>query len=386
MQRLFIVGALVASLFGAVSTVHAQTLTVLHSFTGTNPPVGAGADGATPFGALTLSGSTLYGTTKHGGGSLQAGTLFSVDVNTGVEQVLYSFGGTNNGELPVSSLILRGSTLYGTAPLFDRGKPWGELFSYDTGTRVKTTLTNFMNGQPNGYVPSPGVVANGSILYGTSENGPDPYSKGTIYSYNLATRQQTVLHIFSGKEGAPSSDGAVPRANMTLVGSKLYGTTYAGGTYGFGTVFVCDTQTNQVSIVYSFGTVGGSNPYGSLLLSGSKLYGTTSGGSQYTASLFSIDTGTGLFSRLCSLPGYASGNIAQIGDILYGTTQRSGSSGDGSVYSYDTKTGAFAIVFSFNGLNGSQPIGGLITDGTTLYGTTVTGGPNGNGEVFALKP
>ena len=48
--------------------VQAQ-FTILHSF--------SGQDGADPLGSLTLSGSTLYGTTKSGG-SNDKGTVFSL--------------------------------------------------------------------------------------------------------------------------------------------------------------------------------------------------------------------------------------------------------------------------------------------------------------------
>ena len=62
---------------------------------------------------LTLSGNTLYGTTVERGGINGYGTVFSVPVSGGSPTVLASFNGSN-GEMPDAGLTLSGSTLYGT--------------------------------------------------------------------------------------------------------------------------------------------------------------------------------------------------------------------------------------------------------------------------------
>ena len=41
---------------------------------------------------------------------------------------------------------------------------------------------------------------------------------------------------------------------------------------------------------------------------------------------------------------------------------------------------------NFNGINGSQPNGSLISDDTYLYGMTYDGGIYGKGNVFKIKP
>jgi uncharacterized repeat protein (TIGR03803 family) len=71
-----------------------------------------GANGASPFGDLILSGSTLYGVTASGG-AYGDGTVFSLPVGGGTPTTLLSFNGTN-GASPCGNLILSGSTLYGT--------------------------------------------------------------------------------------------------------------------------------------------------------------------------------------------------------------------------------------------------------------------------------
>ena len=93
------------------------TESVVHSFSGRT-------DGAQPFGNLLYVKGRLYGTTEGGGsGSCNdpdngCGTLFSIDPETGVETVLYSFCTqqeyTSQGN-PNGDLIEVNGNLYGTS-------------------------------------------------------------------------------------------------------------------------------------------------------------------------------------------------------------------------------------------------------------------------------
>jgi uncharacterized repeat protein (TIGR03803 family) len=82
------------------------TPTVLASFNGSN--------GDAPEAGLILSGGTLYGSTYDGGAN-DDGEVFSVPVSGGTPTVLASFG-DSNGCSPYAGLILSsdGTTLYGT--------------------------------------------------------------------------------------------------------------------------------------------------------------------------------------------------------------------------------------------------------------------------------
>ena len=73
----------------AATHAHAQTLTTLCSFNGTN--------GEYPRPGLTLVGSTLYGTTELGGLNGD-GTVFSIATSGGSPTTLCSFNGSN-GEI-----------------------------------------------------------------------------------------------------------------------------------------------------------------------------------------------------------------------------------------------------------------------------------------------
>src|SRR5208283_4185078 len=86
-------------------------VTVLRSFLGSSA---SPSDGAEPiYGSLTLVGkTTLCGMTK-GGGADNNGTIFMFNTTTGKETVLYSFTGANgDGKSPFGSLTLSGTTLY----------------------------------------------------------------------------------------------------------------------------------------------------------------------------------------------------------------------------------------------------------------------------------
>src|SRR5205814_9047157 len=73
--------------------------------------------GRNPAGGLVLSGSTLYGTTELGG-STGNGTVFKVNTDGSGYAVLKNFGDSvSDGSAPLASLVLLGSTLYGTTPL-----------------------------------------------------------------------------------------------------------------------------------------------------------------------------------------------------------------------------------------------------------------------------
>ena len=109
-NKLLLLSALAAGLaLWLPGRAAAQSLTVLQNFTGT----GGAAPGSSPSAGLTLSGSTLYGTTV-GGGSSGAGTVFKVNTDGSGYTVLQNFDGGRDGGYPQASLTLSGSTLYGT--------------------------------------------------------------------------------------------------------------------------------------------------------------------------------------------------------------------------------------------------------------------------------
>ena len=88
-----------------------------------------------------------------------------------------------------------------------------------------------------------------------------------------SARAQTlvVLHSFTGADGANPYAGLIRDAE-----GNLYGTTTAGGAYGYGVVFKVDTSGNE-TVLHSFtGGVDGADPYPGLIEDAAgNLYGTT---------------------------------------------------------------------------------------------------------------
>jgi len=280
----------------ALGTLGGNVLT-LHTFTG-------GSDGANPYGELVVSGDgILYGTTLTGG-DFGYGTVFSLGGGEGFA-TLYSFTGNSDGGNPVAGLLLSGNTLYGTT---SRGGSSydGTVFAINTDGTGFTTLHQFVGGWSDGASPYGGLVLGYTptdtehpILFGTTAAGGGA-GTGTVFAISPDGGGFTVLHSFRALHNSTNTDGASPQAGLFLSGFTLYGTAYAGGTSGNGTVFSINTDGSEFVTLHDF--TGPYVPIGFL--------GTNSDGAQPYAGL-----------------------ILGEEDLLYGTASGGGSSGNGTVFS-----------------------------------------------------
>ena len=147
---------------------------VLYSFGG------VANDGAYPYGSLTLSGTTLYGMTQVGG-AYGLGTIFQINTGGTGYQELYSFAGyPNDGAYPTSSLTLSGSTLYGMTAHGGRGDGYGSgtIFQINTSGTGYQVLYDFGSASSN---DGGSLTLSGTMLYGLAYGGGS-YDKGTIFS------------------------------------------------------------------------------------------------------------------------------------------------------------------------------------------------------------
>ncbi|HEY4843805.1 MAG TPA: choice-of-anchor tandem repeat GloVer-containing protein [Terriglobales bacterium] len=84
-------------------------------------------------------------------------------------------------------------------------------------------------------------------------------------------------------------DAALPSAAMIRVAGNFYGTTIAGGAYGYGSVFRFNPGTGEVTVLYSF-EEGAGSPEGSLIRDKKhNLYGTTVAGGITLVKCYCID-------------------------------------------------------------------------------------------------
>ena len=212
----------------------------LHTFTG------GSSDGRLPYGSLTESGAKLFGIT-YSGGVLNAGTIFTVNTDGTGFSLLHSFTSfPNDGGLPINSLTLAGTKLYGAT--YSGGSSFnGTIFSINTDGTGYSLLHNFTGGANGGANPLGTLVLSGTKLYGSSCNG-GVGNKGTLFSVNTDGTGFSLLHTFTGGV----NDGVDPRASLTLVGSKLYGTTIFGGASDAGTLFSINTDGSGFGLLHSF--------------------------------------------------------------------------------------------------------------------------------------
>jgi uncharacterized repeat protein (TIGR03803 family) len=374
---------------GGATSAKGPTLTVLHTFTG--------SDGSAPYGGLVRDKKgNLYGTTYLGGGTgcggFGCGVVFKL-ASSGKETVLYSFSGGTDGRYPVAGLV-RDATgnLYGTTTEGGNTNSCqdgcGVVFKLDPAGK-QTVLYSF-NGATDEGIPYSGLIRDTSgNLYGTTTHSYN----GTAFKLD-PTGTETLLHHFGGRY-----DAAAPFAGLVRdEAGNLYGTTVLGGDKSCycGAVFKLDA-TGAETILHKFTGRDGANPYASLVRDkAGNFYGTTyqgggtGCGGHGCGTVFLLDTG-GRESVLHSFTGkdgqspYA-GLVRDRAGNFYGTTYLGGASGVGVVYKL-TPAGKETVLHSFTGTDGATPWAGLIRDAAgNLYGTTAQGGVTGQGVVFKLTP
>jgi uncharacterized repeat protein (TIGR03803 family) len=372
---------------GATPMAQAQTFRIAHSF--------AGSDGANPLSSLTVAGSSLYGTTSAGGTSGN-GVVFEIN-SSGAFAVLYSFkGGTSDGANPRGSLVIdKAGNLYGTTTA---GGAYGAGTVFAVTTKGTEKVLHSFKGAPGAATPEAGLVWHAGRLYGTTTAG-GANGNGTVFEVSPAPKKGapwTSEVIYSFRTG---TDGATPVAGVTFAAGKLYGTTSAGGTSGYGTIFELTPSASgwTENILYSFqnGDDGGV-PYAGLIGDkvGNFYGGATSGGTGGGGTIFELSPGSSgwTFTVLYNIPGWSiSGPFGNLfmdaNGNLWGTTHCDGSPGFGTVYEltpaspYWTYTSLYVFTGSTDGnFVYSSPV---FQDGS-LWGTAQDGGADSEGIVFKI--
>lgn len=269
-----------SSLKGTIYEISNGTEFVLYNFTG--------RDGETPEGGLTIDAdANLYGTTADGGDN-DSGTVFAYSAFGSLVQ-LYSFGAdANDGIGPASSLVFQKGILYGVTT--EGGQyGYGTIFSVNVKTKIETVLYSFQGKRKDGGTPVGGLVLDGKgNLYGTASVGGSARGNGgygVIFKLGIKSGQYTVVHTFAG------TDGAQPVATLASDGQgNFYGTTFAGGANGYGTVFELNSAGTLTTLYNFTNGTDGANPYGGVALdSAGNIYGAATRGGQYNwGTLFEI--------------------------------------------------------------------------------------------------
>ena len=331
------------------------------------------------------------------------------------EKVLHSFGG-NDGANPyaVSLIFDTVGNLYGTT--VEGGPSDGgtvfQLVPNGGGTWSEEVLRSFSYDMGNGgALPAAGVIlGSDGALYGTTSNN-GAYGHGVVFQLTRGTDGKWTEKVLCNFRDP--KDGVAPFAVLTVDSAgNLYGTTIAGGSDGYGTVFQLTPGAGgkwTEKALHSFRGTDGRGPFGGLIFDASgNLYGTTSSGGanpgclKYNAScgtVFQLTPGKDGKWTEKVLHTFGKGNdgatpdgslILDAAGNLFGTTYYGGN-GNGTVFQLAAANGKWTekVLYSFCSVSGCtdgvNPYSGLVFDSArNLYGTTVVGGAAGDGVVFKL--
>jgi len=332
---------LLTFLASLIPAMHAQTFSVIHSFT-------AGAGGKAPFAGVTIRGNTFFGTTSGNDG---CGTVYQL-THSGANWLFSTLAATPNDCFPFARVVFGpDSHLYGTSRF---GK------AYSGGTAFK-------------LAPPVGICRTVACYWPIDD-----------------------LHVFgSGTDGQGLGNG-------DLIWDKqgnIYGTTEYGGTYGDGTVYELTPSENGYTetILYNFtGGVDGAGPIGGLVFDNKgNLFGTTPGNVfelSYVPGVGWTEQVLYTFQNFSDGYGSRSTLILDSAGNLYGTNSAGGTSSYGGTLFELSPSGSswkFKVLYSF--YSGQYdwncgPAAALSMDGEgNIYGTTLCDGAYNWGNVFKLS-
>ncbi|MEH2437930.1 MAG: choice-of-anchor tandem repeat GloVer-containing protein [Nostoc sp.] len=200
----------------------------------------------------------------------------------------------------------------------------------------------------------------------------------TVVNFNGTNGANPNAGVFAGKDG------------------NLYGTTSAGGSQSKGTAFKLTGSTfSTLTTLVNFTGSNGTNPIARLFqASDDNLYGATStGGTNNFGTLFQLQKTT--FTNLTTLLNFNGTNganpagrlISGGNGSLVGITSAGGVNNKGTVFKIPLTGGVPTVLVNFNGTNGATPLARLqlASDGN-YYGTASAGGATNKGVAFKLTP
>jgi uncharacterized repeat protein (TIGR03803 family) len=247
---------------------------VLHIFD--IPSTATPSEGKNPDAPVMFaSDGKLYSTTTAGGKN-GCGTIFSYDPTTQIYVTLYSLDCNKDGTAPLSGLIQAADGhLYGTTiafGAFGSEVAGGSLFRYTISSGVFTPIHRFQHGG----TPYGDMIDDGhGTLYGTTFADGD-FGDGSVWSWNYETNSFKTLYSFTGEQDGAGVTGGLVLASDGL----LYGTATYGGTFGWGTAFELNTDGSGFNAFYNFtdfsSALDGSFPSADLVeAQDGNLYGTS---------------------------------------------------------------------------------------------------------------
>ncbi len=390
---------------------------------GREPDTGVVSDGRGFLWGTTIEGGEIEEDVN--GGYTWCGTVFRLDLKTGVPKTMVSFtgrGGSAKGKRPTGLVhdgngILWGMTSEGGADNL------GTIFQIDVSTGKFTIVAEFTGdaGTARGATPNQTLVNDGNGFWwgttmfsrrDTSHRFFDVTGNGTVFKINARTGEFKTVHEFRRD---PSESGRNPRTALVSDGQGfLWGT----GSWDDEMIFKIDVKTEAVTIVKYYQPMSESEinimPNSALIPDGSgSLWGTTfAGGAGRFGSICKVDIATGVLTTVLEFtgpggaaPGGAAPGSRPEADLIddgkgsfWGTTSGpgrwngtiSGANDYGTIYKIDKTTGVLTTVSEFpvqsGDIKGSNPPSGLVSDkGDILRGVTAAGGAAEFGTIYSFN-
>jgi len=299
-----------------------------------------------------------------------------------------------------------------------------ELIPTGSGAWTEKILYDFGGFARDGFYQTGPLVFDGkNNLYGTNNSGGSENACcGTVFQLTPQSDgswTEAIVHSFDGA----ASDGLYPSGGVIFdAAGNLYGTTLEGGNQtactgagikGCGIVFELLPSAGGTwteTVLHQFDKTDGYSPNGRLIFDkAGNLFGTTlfGGGSGRTGpglvfELIPGANGTWAETVLHNFKNNGVDGIDPVGGLifdpngnLYGLTSTGGSTQCLCGVAFKLSLGANgvwseSILYTFQGSDGSRPYDGPVFDATgSLYGTTFVGGASGgtgDGVVFEIRP
>lgn len=339
-----------------------------------------GSDGDWPIGSMIRYNNILFGVTASGGVN-GAGEIFSMNTDGSDFKVIYSFNGVD-GSGWGASLVLADTKIYGTM-----GSGWyngGSIFSVKSDGSNFQILHTFSNVE--GKCSNKLIVNGNQIIGKTAEGGTNNF--GAIFS--LRTDGSDFHALYNFTDSVRSSGELTLLIGNTLYGMS-YGTSYADGPNDYGSIFSINTDGTNFTVLHHFTGSDGAYPVGDLIVNGSSLYGiTTKGGANNHGEIFSLNLDGANF-RIIHNFGNADGSYPQsslllMGSKFYGTTSSDGVFGMGTIFSIGMDGSNLAVLHNFIVDNGKIPQTLIAGNSSELFGVASFGGNYDHGTIFSLSP